>query len=78
MLLTNKKFSLKVSSVTLQEMSEEEQEFLEGLATVAKSYLAEGQIDKACQYLAGQNLDVDECVAIWAFFDSKQRRAMKG
>ena len=66
-----------VPRMTLDKMPDDEKKFLEGIASEVKEMLASGLEPDAAAHLEAQNLDVDEKVAIWALFDSKQRSAIK-
>ena len=66
-----------VPRMTLEKMPDDEKKFLEGIANEVKEMLASGLEPDAAAHLEAQNLDVDEKVAIWALFDSKQRSAIK-
>lgn len=67
-----------------QECSEEEQEFLMGIANHVKELLpdTDGKIEpeeaiEAAQHIKDQNLTADEYVALWTRFTSRQRTALK-
>lgn len=67
-----------------QECSEEEQEFLQGIANHVKELLPDtgGKIEpedaiEAAQHIKDQNLNADEYVALWTRFTSRQRTALK-
>lgn len=59
------------------EMSEEEQKFLQGIADTARSYIDTKGGPEGMAYLEAQNLDADERVAVWSRFTSKERAAME-
>jgi len=58
-------------------MTEEEQAYLQGIATQAGELLASGDAEAAHDYIQSQNLDSDEKIALWTRLDSKQRSALK-
>lgn len=58
-------------------MNEEEQAYLQGIATQAGELLASGDAEAAHDYIQSQNLDSDEKIALWTRLDSKQRSALK-
>ncbi len=60
-----------------EECSEEEQEFLTGIAAEVSGMIAEGDITGAVAHIDSLKLTADEKVALWTRFDSKQRSAMK-
>lgn len=70
----------KATSVAVrvwEEMSLEEQKFLQGIADQVRSILdTDGGIE-AMKHLEEQKLDSDEKVALWSRFDSKERAAME-
>lgn len=57
--------------------SEESQAFLMKLATKMKGYIAAGQIDDACAVEDENKLSMEERIALWTRFDSKERSAIK-
>lgn len=58
-------------------MSDEEKEFLQGIALEVVALVVDGKPGEAAAYIAEQNLDADEKVALWSRLDSKTRSAMK-
>jgi hypothetical protein len=58
-------------------MTEEEQAYLQGVATQAGELLASGDAEAAHDYIQSQNLVSDEKIALWTRFDSKARSALK-
>lgn len=58
-------------------MNEEEQAYLQGIATQAGELLASGDAEAAHDYIQSQSLDPDEKIALWTRLDSKQRSALK-
>jgi recombinational DNA repair protein RecT len=60
-----------------ESMSEESQEFLQGIANKVIGYLSADQLDDACAWIDTQKLDADEQVALNTRFNSTQRSAMK-
>jgi len=61
----------------LESMSEEEQKFLREIAADVSALLDEKRDTEAQALLANKNLDMEEKLAIWFLFDSKQRSALK-
>lgn len=59
-----------------QSMSEEEQEFLRGVAAEVRELLKQGQTKEAAKKCAC-NLDTEEQLALWSLLDSKERAAIK-
>ena len=68
-----------VPKAVIDKMSEEEREFLVNIANEIKIPLAAGESVAACELYEHHKakLDVDEQVALWALFDSKQRSEIK-
>lgn len=63
----------------IDQMSDEEREFLVGVANEIKIPLAQGESVAACELYEHHKakLDADEQVALWALFDAPQRREIK-
>ena len=60
-----------------EELDEEEQRFLMGIADEVKALMFNGDIVAAVERIKNANLDAEEKVALWTRFDSKERAAMK-
>lgn len=58
-------------------MDADEQAFLQKIANECGGILASGDLQAAHDYLASQNLESDEKIALWTRLDSKQRSALK-
>ena len=61
----------------IESLPANEQHRLLDLSTVCKEYLDQGDVESALKEMKDADLDADSKVALWATFDSKQRRAMK-
>lgn len=59
------------------ELPEEDQKFLQGLADQARAAAEDSGWEWAYKWLQSQNLQPDEAVAVWSRFDSKERAAME-
>jgi len=68
-----------VPKAVIDKMNEEEREFLANIANEIKIPLAASESVAACELYEHHKakLDVDEQVALWALFDSKQRSEIK-
>ena len=68
-----------VPKAVIDKMSDEEREFLVNIANEIKIPLAANESVAACELYEHHKakLDVDEQVALWALFDSKQRSEIK-
>ena len=72
-----KQSSKSIAKAELEELGEEEQQFLQGLAMEVLSNLPdEAKLFDAYKE-ATKGLDTDEKTAFWSFFDSKSRAAIK-
>ena len=60
----------------LEQMSEEEQEFLTGIAEHLIAVVVNAEKEVA-HYIAGQRLDQEEYLAVWGLLPSKVRTAIK-
>jgi hypothetical protein len=59
------------------EMSEEEQSFLNDIAMEMVAAIDSGDVAESCRLFYGQNLTQEEQTALWSRLDSKQRASIK-
>ncbi len=58
-------------------MSKEDQDEIEIIATVVRHAITKGDVEGAVEYINEKELDADWKTALWSRFDSKQRSALK-
>lgn len=66
-----------VAKATLEELSEETQKWLAGIADNVRNELNQKGEDAARKLIQEQGLSPDHEVGLWAFFDSKERAQLK-
>lgn len=72
-----KESSKSVARAEFDNMDEEEQKYLRGIAESVKTVFYADGVEQAVKELSSHNLDSDEKVAVWSLFDSKERAAIK-
>lgn len=60
-----------------EKITQEEREFLQGIAMDMLTALNDGDVEKAHSLFYCNNLDNEQQIALWSRFDSKQRAAIK-
>lgn len=70
--------NLSVAADAWEKMDEEEKKFLQSLADQVR-FMGESEVGwlRAMQFLEAQTLEVEEKVALWSRFSSKERAAME-
>jgi hypothetical protein len=58
-------------------MTQDDQGFVETIATEARWMIEKGDVEGAVKYINDCELDADFKTALWSRFDSKQRSALK-
>ena len=66
-----------VAKETLESQDQETQKWLGNMADSIRSELTDKGAESALSLLDEQDLDADTKTALWAFFDSKERKAIK-
>ena len=69
--------SKSVAQVEFDQLDEETKEWMQSEASTAKLLLAKNDVEGAVAHIDSLNMDNDSRTAMWALFDSKERRMFK-
>lgn len=75
--ISGKASAKSVAQDVWETMDAESQKFLQGIADQVRAILEEGDASGAMKHLEEQKLDVEEKVAVWSRFSSKERASLE-